>query len=648
MRLCDAQFCRRLPVRRRHCSTSSAHSRARAQRALKAVRRAFPMRAEPDQRARPGGPERAPSCTSRTSTPTRTTVRRVGEAGRLSAASLAVPMLRDGVPIGAIAVRACRGRTVLRPRRSSCSRPSPTRPSSPSRTSACSRSSRRATATSPRRWNSRPRPARSCASSPGSPTDVQPVFDTIARSAKQLCDAEFCVVFRFDGQLLHFVAHHGLTPEGIEATRRAFPMAADRGSAAGRSVLNAAVEHIPDVNADPDYTFGAVARVATFRSIVAVPMLRDGVPIGAITVRRVQEGPFSDRQIDLLKTFADQAVIAIENVRLFQELEARTGDLTRSVGELRALGEVSQAVSSTLDLETVLETIVSRAVQLSGSDGGIVYEFDEATQSFHARATHRVSPEHLEVVRAAPIRLGEGAVGRAGVSREPVQVADIQEEWQLIPPQVRAIHAREGHALPPRGAARPGGAAARWPRHHAARAGRLRSRGGRDPPGLRDPVGPGHPQRRALPGDPAPEAVRGRDRGDEPGGDRDRRPRRPGRGVEPRRRAALRVHGDGGPRPPHGGPRRDAGEPRRGPRQHRPDARGRMDPRHRAPRPEGRHPGGRRDLVGARGRRRRQDGHDRHLPRHHRPPPGPPRGRDGQRGQERLPGDDEPRDPDAR
>ena len=277
-----------------------------------------------------------------------------------------------------------------------------------------------------------------------SPTDVQPVFDTIARSAKQLCNAETCVVFRFDGQLLHFVAHHGLTTEGIEATRRAFPVAADRGSAAGRSVLNAAVEHIPDVNADPDYTFGAVARVATFRSIVAVPMLRDGVPIGAITVRRVQEGPFSGRQIDLLKTFADQAVIAIENVRLFQELEARTGDLTRSVGELRALGEVSQAVSSTLDLETVLETIVSRAVQLSGSDGGIVYEFDEATQSFQARATHRVSPEHLEVLRAAPIRLGEGAVGRAGMSREPVQIADTQEEWQLIPPHLRAIHAREG------------------------------------------------------------------------------------------------------------------------------------------------------------------------------------------------------------
>jgi len=110
---------------------------------------------------------------------------------------------------------------------------------------------------------------------------------------------------------------------------------------------------------------------------------------------------------------------------------------TRSVGELRALGEVSQALSSTLDLGAVLETIVSRAVQLSGSDQGIVYEFDVGSQIFHARATHRVTAEHLQTVQAAPIMLGDGTIGRAGVIREPVQVADIQDESQPVAPQVQ-------------------------------------------------------------------------------------------------------------------------------------------------------------------------------------------------------------------
>jgi signal transduction histidine kinase len=129
---------------------------------------------------------------------------------------------------------------------------------------------------------------------------------------------------------------------------------------------------------------------------------------------------------------------------LEEKVEMRTQELSEALAEVRALSEIGQAVSSTLDLPTVLATIVSRAVQLSGSDSGIVYEFDQATQSFHARATYRVTLEHLDAVRVAPIRLGEGAIGRAGLTREPIEVVDIADEEQFVAPQVRRLLVREG------------------------------------------------------------------------------------------------------------------------------------------------------------------------------------------------------------
>jgi len=131
--------------------------------------------------------------------------------------------------------------------------------------------------------------------------------------------------------------------------------------------------------------------------------------------------------VELLQTFADQAVIAIENVRLFTELQVRTQELTRSVGQLTALGEVGRAVSSTLDLETVLSTIVSRAIQLSGTDGGSVYEYDEATEEFSLRASRGLPQAYVEQVRDTRPRKGEGAVGRVALTREPVQIADISD-----------------------------------------------------------------------------------------------------------------------------------------------------------------------------------------------------------------------------
>ena len=164
-----------------------------------------------------------------------------------------------------------------------------------------------------------------------------------------------------------------------------------------------------------------------WRSALIAPMLREGAPIGVITVGRAMAGRFSESEISLLQTFADQAVIAIENVRLFKELQERTAELTQSVEKLTALGEVSHALSSTLDIELVLNTIVARASQLAGAAGCSIYEYNEAAERFELRATHNDDAQFVEALRAAPLRKGEGLMGRAAEMREPVQISDIAQ-----------------------------------------------------------------------------------------------------------------------------------------------------------------------------------------------------------------------------
>jgi signal transduction histidine kinase len=260
-----------------------------------------------------------------------------------------------------------------------------------------------------------------------SQTDVQPVFDTIARSAVKLCDGLFSALFQFDGELLHQVAQHNYTPEALEELHRVFPARPTRALFTGRAILERAVVHIPDSEVDPEHQHRALRRAIGWRSGLFVPMLREGAPIGVIEVARAERGPFSDSEVELLKTFADQAVIAVENVRLFKELQARTGELTQSVEKLTALGEVSRAVSSTLDVETVLDTIVSRASQLAGAAGCSIYEYDEGAEQFELRATHNADTAFVAALRAVPLRKGEGLMGRAAKMREPIQIPDITQ-----------------------------------------------------------------------------------------------------------------------------------------------------------------------------------------------------------------------------
>ena len=256
-----------------------------------------------------------------------------------------------------------------------------------------------------------------------SPTDLKPVLDVVAENAARLCGADNANIVQVDGDVIRQVAIYG----SLHASPIGYKWSLDGDSLLGRAIVERQTVHIHDfqmVAADFPKSQGLQRG---YGSVLTTPLLREGVPIGAIGIRRTAVQPFTDKQIALLKTFADQAVIAIENVRLFQELQTRTGELAQSVGELKALGEVSRAVSSTLDLETVLTSIVSNAVQLSGTDGGAVYEFDEESQEFHLRATHRLDERLIEALRANPPRLGEGAMGRAAKIREPVEIPDILE-----------------------------------------------------------------------------------------------------------------------------------------------------------------------------------------------------------------------------
>src|SRR5882724_649586 len=252
-----------------------------------------------------------------------------------------------------------------------------------------------------------------------SPTDAQPVFDTIVRSAVKLCDGLFSALHRFDGELLHLVAHHNYSPEALEEVRRLYPARPSRGQGFGRTILDRAVVHIPDAEVDPEYQAQALSRAIGFRSGLFVPMLREGAPIGAIMVARAAPGPFSDNEIELLKTFADQAVIAVENVRLFKELEGRNRDLTATSEILRVIS------SSPTDVQPVFDTIVRSAVRLCDGLFSALHQFD--CSLIHLRVLAPADWPHGDDFRhnfpRAPAP--DFAAGRVIIERAVLQGADL-------------------------------------------------------------------------------------------------------------------------------------------------------------------------------------------------------------------------------
>jgi GAF domain-containing protein len=217
----------------------------------------------------------------------------------------------------------------------------------------------------------------------------------------------------------------------------------------GVAILTRSVFHVPDTeDLSALEQVRQTGRLLGVRSVIAVPMLRESEAVGALVITRRVPGPFSDAEVELLKTFSDQAVIAIENARLFHELQARTAALTRSVDELTALAEVSRAVSSTLDLETVLQTIVSRAVQIADTAGCTIWEYDERLEEFCLRASHYADAADATVLhapgRVTTIGKGQGMTTLVMEQRQPVQIPDITPAGAYESP-IRGLLIDAGH-----------------------------------------------------------------------------------------------------------------------------------------------------------------------------------------------------------
>jgi signal transduction histidine kinase len=262
--------------------------------------------------------------------------------------------------------------------------------------------------------------------------ELQPVFETMLANAVRICQANYGVLFRFEDGSAHAIAMFGVPPAFADFWESG-PKRFGPRTAFARVAETKQTVHIIDVKEEPAYIAGEPVLVAAvglggFRTLVNVPMLKEDELIGTIAIYRQEVRAFTDKQIELVTNFAAQAVIAIENTRLLHELQARTGELAQSVGELRALGEVSQAVNSTVDLETVLTTIVAKATQLSSTEAGAIYAFDDVAQEFRLRATHGLDNSAVAEIRDRHIRIGETAIGEAALRRVPIQIADIKSD----------------------------------------------------------------------------------------------------------------------------------------------------------------------------------------------------------------------------
>jgi two-component system, NtrC family, sensor kinase len=256
--------------------------------------------------------------------------------------------------------------------------------------------------------------------------DLQRVLSTLVESAAQLCEADVAGIHSLIGFSFRYAASYGMTPDADEFMRKV-QFEPGRGTLVGRTALEGKVVQIPDVLNDPDYTLSDLVRKLGIRTMLGVPLLREGTPIGALALHRTEVRPFTDKQIELLKTFSDQAVIAIENVRLFDEVQARTRELSEALEQQTATSEVLGVISSSPgELEPVFQTMLANAVRICEATFGNMYLRDG--EVFRIAAAHNTPTPLLEHRRRVPLQRPTSAFGRMVRTKEVVHVADVSAD----------------------------------------------------------------------------------------------------------------------------------------------------------------------------------------------------------------------------